>query len=121
MGKQMVVDSTLALAGGAAARTVSNLIPIQLTGYGAVAKDLAVALGVRMLAQRFLGAERARMIGVGAMQVPMKNLITALVPGAAPYLGSYDSLGAYMPANGGFAGQIYGPSGNELGEYIEAY
>jgi hypothetical protein len=123
-------DAAYVLVGGAAARTVSNLIPIQMSGYAGVAKDAAVAVGVRMLAAKMLGQDAARFIGAGAMQIPLKSLITTIMPGAAALLGTYDSLGAYMapqamgdylPRSGGFAGQPYGAGMNELGEYIETY
>lgn len=105
-------DAGATLAGGAAARTISNLIPIAATGLAGVAKGVASAVLVNMAARRFAPADTIRFLTAGAMQVPLKQLITTFIPAAGAFLGDYDNvIGAYEePAeigdymdSGGFA------------------
>lgn len=88
-------DAGYVLAGGAATRAVSNIVPLAKTGIMGAAVQLASALAVGMVARRFLGADAARFVVAGGMQVPVKSLVTSLVPAAAPLLGDYDMLLAY--------------------------
>lgn len=98
-------DSVLVMGGGAAVRAGSNLLPLPANlkaGYAGAAVQTAVALAVSMAARRFLGGDAARMVLAGAMQVPVKSVITSLVPAAAPLLGDYDGFGAYLDPMGSY-------------------
>ena len=98
--KQGVMDAGATLAGGAAARTVSGMLPLPKDGVAGAASGLAVALAVGILARKVVSSDTARFITAGAMQVPVKNLITTFVPGAGAFLGDYDSMGAYALPTG---------------------
>jgi hypothetical protein len=98
--KQGVFDAGATLAGGAAARVVSGMLPLPKDGLAGAASSLAVALAVGMAARKFVSADTARFLTAGAMQVPVKNLITTFLPGAGAFLGDYDTMGAYQLGNG---------------------
>lgn len=121
--KQGAVDAVATLGGGAAARMVSNLVPLGDTGVMGAAKGLLVAVGVGYGARKFLSADTARFVTAGAMQVPIKNLITQFMPGAAAYLGAYDSIGAYQSVEGYIPGSAAGDgvAGYEMGAYDVTY
>lgn len=102
--KQGAMDAIATLGGGAAARVVSNVVPLGNEGMMGVGKGLLVALGVGFGARKFLSADTARFVTAGAMQVPIKNLITSFVPQAGAYLGDYDSIGAYESMQGYIGG-----------------
>jgi hypothetical protein len=96
-------DTAAVLVGAAAGRTIGNMLPSIGGPIGDAAKGVLVAIGVRMIATRFLGGDFARFAAAGAMQVPFKNLVTGFVPGAAAFLGSYDepmSLQSYSEVAG---------------------
>lgn len=116
--QQTAMDAAMTLVGGAAGRTISNLIPIGGSPIVDFAKGTVGAIAVRMLANRFLGAERARFAAAGAMQVPLKSLIVGFVPAAAPFLGDYDidALAAYSDV----AGYIDGTGSTDAGLVTEA-
>jgi hypothetical protein len=98
--KQGLMDAGATLAGGAVARVVGGFVPLPNTGLTGVAVGLGVAIGVGMLSRKVVGADTARFITAGAMQVPLKNLVTTFVPGAGAYLGDYDNVGAYEISDG---------------------
>lgn len=102
MIKQSAIDAGATLVGGAAARTASGLLPLPSTGLAGVASGLAVAAAVRFAAQKVVSYDTARFIGAGAMQVPIKNLITTFIPQAGAFLGDYDSIGAYRGGVGDY-------------------
>jgi hypothetical protein len=112
--KETVMDTAMVLGGGAVVRAAGKVLPTFANPYAEAAKGVAVAIGVRMLGARFLGRERARFLGAGAMQVPVKNLIVAQLPAAAGFLGDYEVTGSPMMgdpyADGGYLadGQAYG-------------
>lgn len=123
--RQSAMDAVATLGGGAAARVVSNFIPLGEAGMMGVAKGVLVALGVGYGARRFLSHDTARFVTAGAMQVPIKNLITSFVPQAGAYLGDYDQISAYqadvegyLPGTGSLAG-MYDSQDDGVGEYIE--
>jgi len=95
---QGMKDAGATLVGGALARTASGLIPLPNTGYAGIAVGIGVALGVGMAARKVVGADTARFVTAGAMQVPLKALITTLVPQAGAFLGDYDNIGTYGEA-----------------------
>lgn len=102
--QQGAMDAGATLVGGAVARIATGLLPLPNTGLTGVASGLAVAVGVGMLSRRMVGADTARFITAGAMQVPIKNLITTFIPQAGAFLGDYDNVGAYQLPNGGGVG-----------------
>lgn len=99
--KQGVFDAGATLAGGAAARVVSGMLPLPKDGLAGTASSLAVALAVGMVARKVVSHDTARFLTAGAMQVPVKNLITTFLPGAGAYLGDYDNIGTYAVGAGG--------------------
>lgn len=114
-------DAVFVLGGGAATRAVSNLLPLPAnmkTGVPGAAVQLASALAVGMAARKFLGADAARMIIAGGMQVPVKALITSVLPAAAPLLGDYDGFGAYLDPMGSYPAL---GSGGDAGQGVEAF
>jgi hypothetical protein len=122
--KQGVMDAGATLVGGAAARTVSGLLPLPKDGLAGVASGLAVALGIGIAARKFSRGDTARFLTAGAMQVPVKALITTFVPQAGAYLGDYDNVSAYaLPAGNSGVGDyltpgMYGqPDEVEVGVY----
>jgi hypothetical protein len=126
--KQTAMDTVLVLAGGAAQRTVNNFVPAIANQYAEAAKGLAIATVLRLAAGKFLGADRARFIGAGAMQLPIKNLIVSLAPPAAGFLGDYEistginPLGDAYPDGGYLAGEEdtmgdYSPAQEVMGSY----
>jgi hypothetical protein len=100
--RQGAMDAGATLAGGAAARMATGLLPLPKDGIAGAAAGLAVALGVGMVARKVVSNDTARFITAGAMQVPIKNLITTFVPQAGAFLGDYDNVGTYaLPAGVG--------------------
>lgn len=93
--KQGVMDAGATLVGGAVARTVNGFVPLPDTGIIGAAKGIGVAVAVGMLARKVVSSDTARFLTAGAMQVPLKGLITSFVPGAGAFLGDYDNIGAY--------------------------
>lgn len=89
------MDAAATLAGGAAARIIGGFVPLPKDGLSGVAVGLGVALGVGMAARKVVSHDTARFLTAGAMQVPIKNLITTFAPGAGAYLGDYDNMSAY--------------------------
>jgi hypothetical protein len=120
---QLVKDTGAVLAGGAVGRTVGGLLPVFGNPVAEAAKGVLVAIGVRMAASKFLGADVARFAAAGAMQVPLKNLVLGFVPQAAPFLGDYGD--AFMGSYGGAAAVGAGDSNytgaEEFGSYTEVY
>ena len=101
MVKQGAMDAGATLVGGAVARTVGGLLPLPKDGIAGAASGIVVAIGVGFAARKVVSADTARFLTAGAMQVPIKNLITSLVPQAGAFLGDYDNIGAYaLPAAG---------------------
>lgn len=125
--RQGVMDAGATLVGGALARTASGLIPLPNTGLTGAAVGLGVALGIGMAARKVVSADTARFLTAGAMQVPLKSLITTFVPQAGAFLGDYDNIGTYALPGGGVAGYLdsvsdpsdYGRS--DMSSYVEAY
>lgn len=94
------MDSGATLVGGAVARTINGFVPLPNDGIIGAAKGVAVAVGVGMLARKVVSSDMARFITAGAMQVPLKGLITSLLPEAGAFLGDYDNVGAYEVGDG---------------------
>lgn len=124
--KQGAMDAGATLVGGALGRMATGALPLPKDGIAGVASSLAVALGVGFAARKVVSADTARFITAGAMQVPIKNLITTFVPQAGAFLGDYDNIGAYALPNGDGMGNylspgMYGYSGEsedvEIGVY----
>lgn len=116
--KQGAMDAGATLVGGAVARVVTGFVPLPKTGLAGVATGLGVALGVGIAARKVVKGDTARFIVAGAMQVPIKSLITTFVPGAGAYLGDYDNIGAYALPSGNGMGDYLTPGGANL--YTEA-
>lgn len=111
--KQGAFDAGATLVGGAVARTASGMLPLPKDGIAGVASGLGVALLVGMGARKVVSADTARFITAGAMQVPIKNLITTFVPQAGAFLGDYDNVAAYALPGAGVGdylnpGSMYG-------------
>ena len=88
------------LAGQAASGVVSGFLPDLGNPFANAAKGIGVAIGIRMAAARFLGADTARFAAAGAMATPLKNLVVGFLPAdqqvrARALLGDYGDLGAY--------------------------
>lgn len=105
--QQGAMDAGATLVGGAVARIATGFLPLPKTGVMGAASGLAVALGVGIAARRFVSHDTARFLTAGAMQVPIKNLITSFVPQAGAFLGDYDNISAYAL-----------PSGDGMGNYL---
>ncbi len=101
IAKQSVMDAGATLVGGAAARAITGFVPLPDAGLMGVAKGAAVAIGVGLAARRFTNSDTARFITAGAMQVPLKALITTFMPSAGAFLGEYDGVSAYIEEQGG--------------------
>ncbi len=124
--KQGAMDAVATLGGGAAARIVTGFVPLPDAGIMGVAKGALVAVGIGVASRRFLSSDTARFVTAGAMQVPIKNLITTFLPQAGAYLGdeSYpsfngaegDDMGAYL-SGGESPADLY----EGVGEYVESY
>lgn len=113
--KQGAMDAGATLVGGAAARLAGGLLPLPKDGLAGVASGLAVALGVGYAARKVVRGDTARFITAGAMQVPIKALITTFVPQAGAYLGDYDNIGAYQLNSGAGVGDYLNPGPNMYG------
>lgn len=117
---QLLKDTAAVSAGGAIGRTVGGLLPVFGNPVAEAAKGVLVAIGVRMAASKFVGADVARFAAAGAMQVPFKNLVVGFVPQAAPFLGDYsDILGSYGGAASIGGGDNYATE--DMGAYSEVY
>jgi hypothetical protein len=125
-------DAAAVLAGGAAARTISNLVPLAKTGFIGIGVQVGAAAVVGMAARRFVSGDIARMMVAGAMQVPLKALITQFIPGAAGLLGDYD-MSSYLSggqqalysSDGASAlpesGVYVGEDAEGMNAYVDAY
>ena len=83
-------ESGVALLGMAAGRTISNMIPIGGTSpLVKFAKGTVVAIGIRMLGEKVVGKDLARVAAIGAMLLPTKDLIVGYFPTASTFLGGY--------------------------------
>lgn len=109
--KQGAMDAGATLVGGAVARVITGFVPLPKDGLAGVATGLGVALAVSFGARKVVRPDTARFIVAGAMQVPIKSLITTFVPGAGAYLGDYDNIGAYALPNGNGMGDYLSPGG----------
>ncbi len=90
---QLGKDTLATLGGGAAAKLVGGFLPAIGGVPGAVAIGTALAIGLRMVSARFLGADMARFVGAGAMQPVLKGLISSISPQAGAFLGDYYPYG----------------------------
>lgn len=106
--RQGAMDAGATLVGGAVARMATGMLPLPKEGIAGAASGLAVALGVGFAARKVVSHDTARFITAGAMQVPIKNLITSFVPQAGAFLGDYDNIGAYQ-VQGGDMGNYLSP------------
>lgn len=121
MVQQGAMDAGATLVGGAVARIASGMLPLPKEGLTGVAVGLGVAVGVGMAARRVVSADTARFITAGAMQVPIKNLITTFLPQAGAFLGDYDNIGAYEIGNGNGMGDYLQSGGMAGAEEEESY
>jgi hypothetical protein len=113
------MDAGATLVGGAIARTATGMLPLPAEGIAGVAAGMVVAVGVGYAARRVVSSDTARFLTAGAMQVPLKALITTFIPQAGAFLGAYDDVGAYaLPAGVGNYMNDGSLSGSD-GEYIE--
>lgn len=119
---QTAQDSIAVGVGSAAGRTIGNLLPSFGNPVADAAKGVLVAIGVRMIASRFMGSDVARFAAAGAMQAPIRDLIVGFVPAAAPFLSSYDqpALSSYADV-AGWIGADGEQEEVEVGAYSEGY
>lgn len=119
---QGVKDAGATLVGGALARTATGFVPLPNTGLTGAAVGVGVAVGIGMLARKVVSHDTARFITAGAMQVPLKSIITTVLPQAGAFLGDYDSMGTYQLPGGGVSGYLDSVSdpSDSMGSYIEA-
>ena len=120
---QLVKDTGYVLAGSALGGVASGFLPDLGNPFANAAKGVAVAVGVRMLAARFLGADGARLAAAGALQVPLKNLVIGFLPAdqqvrARALLGDYGDLGAYAALNPGAIGDESEQFGAYTSEFV---
>lgn len=112
--KETAIDTAMVLGGSIGGNMVAKLLPVMGNPWLEAAKGTAVAVGVRMLGDKFVGRDKARFLGAGAMQPVLKQLIITLAPASAPFLADYESVGAYLPV-----GDPYQDGGYLAGEVIE--
>lgn len=92
-----VQNAAFAVVGKAASRSVSSMIPFGGSGAADIAKQAVVAVGLGMVADKFLPKRRAEFIVAGALMGPIESAIRAAnIPVISGALGSY-SLGSYVP------------------------
>jgi len=120
--KQGVVDAGYTLLGGAASRFASKVIPLSDDGVTGIGKSVGVALAIAIASRKVVGADAARFITAGAMQVPLKKIAETYLPSVAPFLGSYGELSSYEGGINGYldpTGSAAGAGGyeSELGSY----
>lgn len=110
---QGVKDAVAVVGGKAATRMVANLIPLDKTGVMGLAVQGAAALGVGMLAARFLNRDIARFVTAGGLAAPVETAL-ASVPVIGPALSGDDMVYAALPM-----GEYAEPMGEyaEMGEY----
>lgn len=93
----LLKESGVALLGMAAGRTISNLIPFGGTSpLVKFAKGTVVAIGIRMLGEKVIGRDLARIAALGAMLAPTRELVIGYFPTASTFLGAYDGGGVMM-------------------------
>jgi hypothetical protein len=107
--QQGAMDAGATLVGGAVGRIAAGFVPVQQTGLTGVAVQLGVAVAVGFVSRNFVAADTARFITAGAMQVPIKNLITTFVPQAGAFLGDYDNIASYEIGGGNGMGNYLSP------------
>ena len=105
---QLGKDTLATLGGGAAAKLVGGFLPAIGGVPGAVAIGTALAIGLRMVSARFLGADMARFVGAGAMQPVLKGLISSVSPQAGAFLGDYYPYGMMAYPEGQVSGYLGG-------------
>lgn len=99
---QGVKDAGLVLAGKAATNFASRMVPTTSAAMG-VATRVAAALGVGLLARRFMGADSARLVIAGGLVAPIENAIKAAnVPLLSGALASDEEIGAYYDGVGSY-------------------
>lgn len=117
---QGMKDAGATLVGGALARTATGFVPLPNTGLTGAAVGVGVAVALGMVARKVVSADTARFITAGAMQVPLKALITTAVPSAGAFLGDYDAMGVYGPQGvAGYLDSVSDPS-DALSSYVDA-
>lgn len=116
---QGVKDAGATLVGGALARTAVGFVPLPNTGLTGAMVGVGVAVGLGMVARKVVSGDTARFITAGAMQVPLKALITSFVPSAGAFLGDYDNIGVYgQPGVAGYLDSVSDPS-DHMASYME--
>jgi hypothetical protein len=116
----LLKESGVALLGMAAGRTISNMIPIGGTDpIMKFAKGTVVAIGIRMLGEKVMGRDLARIAAIGAMIGPTRELVVGYFPTASTFLGGYAGGGVMalprIPARqtiSAYSGQVSGYDGN---------
>ena len=122
-------ESGVALLGMAAGRTISNLIPIGGTSpLVKFAKGTIVAIGIRMLGEKVIGRDLARVAAIGAMLVPTQQLVIGYFPDASTFLSGYAQGGVMalprIPARqtiAAYSGGMAGFDGNAGLAQVGAY
>jgi len=101
-----VKDAAVAVAGKTAARFIGSKLPAIVPGQtGQVVNAAISAAAIGMIAQKFLGADMARLMVQGAMQAPVESLLSPAL--ASIGLSSYSRgrLSAYsVPMLAGYNG-----------------
>jgi hypothetical protein len=107
-------DGALVVVGETGAKFIGNLIPIPKdTMIGAVGAQLAGAIAIGMVGQRFLPKPVAHMLFVGGMAGAMRSVLK-VVPVIGPMLGEYElPIGEYELPVGEY------PQEDELAAYPE--
>lgn len=127
--QQQAIDAVATVGGSAASRIVSGFVPLPDGGLAGVAKGALVAVGLGLAARQFLPSDTARFVAAGAMETPIRQLITTLVPQAGAFLGAYDDgVAGYLSESqppgtiGGYLEEVSGVGSYEqLGEYVSGY
>lgn len=130
--KDLFVGAGVGLVGMAAGRTISNMIPFNATSPAQqplfdFAKGAIVAVAIRVLGEKVVGRDYARIAAIGALLIPTKNLIVNYAPGASNFLGASDGVMA-MPRFtnarriAAYPGGVASYAGGEgMGAYSDSY
>lgn len=99
-----VKDAAVAVAGKTAARFIGSKLPAIMPGQtGQVLNSAISAAAIGMIAQRFLGADMARLMVQGAMQAPVESLLSPALASIGLSAYSRGRLAAYsVPALAGY-------------------
>lgn len=88
---ELIKQTVAVMAGQTLGRTVTQAIPLssadpRINAVMTVGKGLAVAIAIKKFGGKMLSADLVNALAIGALQNPLRDAITAIVPATAPYL-----------------------------------